>query len=146
MRIVKKILNWLGLICLVGGIGLIIFAYFSNRSFLAYISKLLSDAQFGTTMKQMLIGAVLIVAALILFSFALKAGSVAKRNEKKKEEALRAQREEAEAKARAMQQEAEAAKAEAERVKAEAQQIIDNRAAEVRAAVPEEVPAETEQQ
>ncbi|MBR3168374.1 MAG: hypothetical protein IKF18_06785 [Erysipelotrichaceae bacterium] len=127
MRVIKKILNWLGLICLLGGLGLIVFAYFSNRSFLNYISNLLADAKFGVTLRQMLFGVLLIIISLVLFSLALKAGGVAKRHEREKEEALRVQREEEEARTRKLQQEAEQAKAEAERVKAEAQQIIDNR-------------------
>ncbi|MBR2552399.1 MAG: hypothetical protein IKR06_03040 [Erysipelotrichaceae bacterium] len=127
MRIIKKILNWLGLLCLIGGLGLMTFAYFSNRSFLNYISNLLADAKFGVTVRQMLFGLLLVIVSLILFGFALKAGGVAKRHEKEKAEADRLQREENEARTRKMQQEAEQAKAEAERMKAEAQQILDNR-------------------
>ncbi len=127
MRVIKKILNWLGLICLLGGLGLIAFAYFSNRSFLNYISNLLADAKFGVTLRQMLFGVLLIIVSLVLFSLALKAGGVAKRHAKEKAEADRLQREENEARTRKMQEEAEQAKAEAERMKAEAQQIIDNR-------------------
>lgn len=136
MRVIKKILNWLGLICLLGGIGLIVFAYFSNRSFLNYISNLLADAKFGVTMRQMLLGVVLVIVSLILFSLALKAGGVAKRREREKAEADRLKREEDEARTRKMQQEAEQAKAEAERAKAEAQQIIDR-------SMPETAPADT---
>ena len=122
MSVIKRILNTLSLLCLLGGIFLIIYSYLTNRTFISYISKLLSDAEFGATMKNMLIGLGLIVLALILFIIGLRIGSKIRKNVKERLAQEKAAREEQEKAQKEMQAEMESIKIEAEKARADAEE------------------------
>ena len=121
MKILKKIINWISAILFFGGIGLMIFAYYTNKPFLNYISSLLSDAKFGTTMKQMLIGLAMLLLSLLLFSVSLRVGGKIKRKEKERAAAEKARLQEEEKKNKELREQAEQAKAEAEKMRQEAE-------------------------
>lgn len=121
MKFFKQVFNWLSLILFLGGIGVILFAYFNNKAFLNYISGLLSDPKFGNTMKMMLIGIAMIIVSLLLFSFALRLGGKIKRKEKERAAAEKARLAEEEKKNKALREEADKARAEAEKMRQEAE-------------------------
>lgn len=122
MRIIRKILNWVSVITIVVGVCLIIFSYLTNRSFLAYITNILNDAQFGTTFKHILIGFGLVILGLILFSFGLRLGSRIRKVDRERKEEEKKNRELEEARNRKVKEEAESARAEAEQLKKEAEE------------------------
>ncbi|MBP3890653.1 MAG: hypothetical protein J6D29_00570 [Solobacterium sp.] len=122
MRIGRKVLNWLSLVLLVAGVCCIAFGYLTNRSFLTYIEKLLADAEFGKTLKLILLGVGLILVSLILFSFSLRLGSRIRKIDKAKKEEEEHQRSLEEELHQRTKAEAETARAEADRFRQEADQ------------------------
>lgn len=121
MKVLKKILNWISVILLFGGVGLMVFAYYTNKPFLNYISGLLADAKFGTTLKQMLIGIGMVFAALLLFSLSLRIGGKIRKKEKERQAAEKERQKEEEKKNQELRAQAEAARAEAEKMRQEAE-------------------------
>ena len=122
MRVLKKILNWISLLLLLGGAGLILVTYITNKSFITYLSNQLNSAQFGVPMRRMLIGIGLIVLALIIFVLALKVGGRIRKQDKERKAEEKVRQKEQEAYNKQIQQEAADAKAENERLKAEAEE------------------------
>lgn len=122
MRVLKKIMNWLSLLLLIGGAMLMLITYFTNKSFITYLSNQLNSAQFGIPMRRMLIGAGLILLALIIFALSLKVGGHIRKQDKERRAIEKEKQKEQEAYNKQIQQEAADAKAEAERLKAEAEE------------------------
>ena len=123
MKILKKILNWLSLILLIGGAGLILVTYLTNKSFITYLTSQLNNAQFGGALKKMMIGMVMIIVALIIFVLSLKLGSIIKKKDKERAALEKEKAAEQEAINQQIRQEAEDAKAEAARLKEEAESL-----------------------
>ena len=121
MKILKKVLNVLSLISLIGGIFIIIFAYLGNKTFISYITKLLEDAKFGGTLKHMLIGIGLIILALVLFVVSLRLSSKIRKREKQRLEEEKTKRIEQEKVNQQIREEAEIAKADAKHAREEAE-------------------------
>ncbi len=122
MRVFKKLLNWISLLLVLGGVMLMVVTYFTNKSFITYLSNQLNSAQFGIPMKRMLIGVGLVLLGLIFFAISLKVGGRIKRQDKERRAEEKERRKEQEAYNKQIQQEAEEAKAENERLKQEAEE------------------------
>ena len=122
MRVIKKILNWLSLLLFIGGMGTILVTYLTNKSFITYLSNQLNSAQFGVPLKRMLIGAGLVLLALILFMISLKVGGRIRRQDKVRRAEEKEKNKAQEAYNKQIQQEAADAKAENERLRAEAEE------------------------
>lgn len=122
MKVLKKIVSFISLILLIGGMGLMLYTYLTNHTFVSKITSLMTNAECKKGMLFMLIGIICLVAAFLLFSLSVRIGSVIRRKEREIAAQEKARREEEEEKSRRLEQEAAAARADAERFKAEATQ------------------------
>jgi len=120
MKIMKKIVSFLSLILLIGGMGLMLYTYRTNHTFVNKLTSLMTSADCKKGMLYMLIGIICMIAAFLLFSLSVRMGSSIRRKEREMAAQEKARREEEEAKNRRLEEEAAAARADAERFKTEA--------------------------
>lgn len=120
MKIMKKIVSFLSLILLIGGMGLMLYTYLTNHTFVNKLTSLMTNADCKKGMLYMLIGIICMIAAFLLFSLSVRMGSSIRRKEREMAAQEKARREEEEAKNRRLEEEAAAARADAERFKTEA--------------------------
>lgn len=133
MKIMKKIVSFLSLILLIGGMGLMLYTYLTNHTFVNKLTSLMTNADCKKGMLYMLIGIICMIAAFLLFSLSVRMGSSIRRKEREMAAQEKARREEKEAKNRRLEEEAAAARADAERFKTEAiqaQALLQSSAAE----------------
>ncbi len=133
MKIMKKIVSFLSLILLIGGMGLMLYTYLTNHTFVNKLTSLMTNADCKKGMLYMLIGIICMIAAFLLFSLSVRMGSSIRRKEREMAAQEKARREEEEAKNRRLEEEAAAARADAERFKTEAiqaQALLQSSAAE----------------
>ena len=122
MRVLKKIISFISLVLLIGGMGLMLYTYLTNHTFVSKLTTLMTNADCKRGMLFMLIGIICITAAFVLFSLSMRIGGVIRRKERELAAQERARREEEEEKNRRLEAEAAAARADAERFRAEATQ------------------------
>jgi hypothetical protein len=120
MKIMKKIVSFLSLVLLIGGMGLMLYTYLTNHTFVNKLTSLMTNAECKKGMLYMLIGIICMIAAFLLFSLSVRMGSSIRRKEREIAAQEKARREEEEAKNRRLEEEAAAARADAERFKTEA--------------------------
>ena len=135
MKIMKKIVSFLSLILLIGGMGLMLYTYLTNHTFVNKLTSLMTNADCKKGMLYMLIGIICMIAAFLLFSLSVRLGSSIRRKEREMAAQEKARREEEEAKNRRLEEEAAAARADAERFKTEAiqaQALLQSSAAETK--------------
>ncbi len=133
MKIMKKIVSFLSLVLLIGGMGLMLYTYLTNHTFVNKLTSLMTNADCKKGMLYMLIGIICMIAAFLLFSLSVRMGSSIRRKEREMAAQEKARREEEEAKNRRLEEEAAAARADAERFKTEAiqaQALLQSSAAE----------------
>jgi hypothetical protein len=122
MRVLKKIISFISLVLLIGGMGLMLYTYLTNHTFVSKLTTLMTNADCKRGMLFMLIGIICITAAFVLFSLSMRIGGVIRRKERELAAQERARRDEEEEKNRRLEAEAAAARADAERFRAEATQ------------------------
>ena len=67
MKIMKKIVSFLSLILLIGGMGLMLYTYLTNHTFVNKLTSLMTNADCKKGMLYMLIGIICMIAAFLLF-------------------------------------------------------------------------------
>ena len=125
MKFLKKLLNILSLVLLLGGVTLILYTYLTNHTFVSKLTSLMTNADCKRGMLYILGGFVCLVVSFLLFSLSSKVNSSIRRKEKELMAKEKARREEEEARNRMLMEEAAKAKEEAERFKAEATHAQD---------------------
>lgn len=119
MKILKKIVGLLSALLIIGGAFVLLWQYFRNKQlFVVLLSNSIVKGSIGVLQK-MGMAVIAIIVGLILFVIYMKIGSVVRRNEREKREALKLQQKENEELQRQLKKEAEEAKAEAEQAKKE---------------------------
>ena len=119
MKILKKIVGLLSALLVIGGVFVLFWQYFRNKQlFVVLLSNSIVKGSIGVLQK-MGMALIAIILGLILFVIYMKIGSVVRRNEREKREALKLQQKENEELQRQLKKEAEEAKAEAEQAKKE---------------------------
>ena len=122
MKILKKFINLIASILVIGGAAVILFTYFTNKPFISYLSSILTNAQFGNVMKRSLYGVAAVIVGLLLFSLSLKLGSSIRRREREKRALEKERQEEQRLENQQLKEEAEAARREAEAMRREAEE------------------------
>ena len=119
MKILKKLVGLLSALLIIGGAFVLLWQYFRNKQlFVVLLSNSIVKGSIGVLQK-MGMALIAIIVGLILFVIYMKIGSVVRRNEREKREALKLQQKENEELQRQLKKEAEEAKAEAEQAKKE---------------------------
>ncbi|MBQ9425789.1 MAG: hypothetical protein IJU42_07605 [Erysipelotrichaceae bacterium] len=119
MKLLKKLVGFIALALVVGGSFVLLWQYFRNKQlFVVLLSNSIVKGSIGVLQK-MGMAIIAIFLGLIMFVLYMKIGSVVRRNEREKREALKVQQKENEALQRQLKKEAEEAKAEAEQAKKE---------------------------
>lgn len=119
MKILKKIVGLLSALLIIGGAFVLLWQYFRNKQlFVVLLSNSIVKGSIGVLQK-MGMAVIAIIVGLILFVIYMKIGSVVRRNEREKREALKLQQKENEELQKQLKKEAEEAKAEAEQAKKE---------------------------
>ncbi|MBQ6334512.1 MAG: hypothetical protein IJI46_05550 [Erysipelotrichaceae bacterium] len=119
MKILKKIVGFVALALVLGGIAVLCWQYFRNKQlFVVLLSNSIVKGSIGVLQK-MGIALLAVILGLMLFVLYMRLASVVRRNEREKREALKAQQKENEELQRQLKKEAEEAKAEAEQAKKE---------------------------
>ncbi|MBR3250349.1 MAG: hypothetical protein IKF80_01430 [Erysipelotrichaceae bacterium] len=119
MKILKKIMGFLSVVAIVGGGGSLAWQYFRNKQLLeVLISNSIVKGSINV-LKRMGISILVIFAGMILLIIYFKIGSVIRRVEREKREALREERRESEELNRQLRKEADEARAEAEQARKE---------------------------
>ena len=114
MKILKKILGFLSVVTILGGSGSLAWQYFRNKQLL---EVLVSNSI--NVLKRMGISILVIFAGMVLLIIYFKIGSVVRRVEREKREALKEERRESEELNRQLRKEADEARAEAEQARKE---------------------------
>ena len=119
LKILKKILGFIALVLILGGIIMLMWEYFRNKQLLeVLVSNSIVKGSIGV-LRKMGIAALAIVLGLMVLSAYFKVGSIVRKNEREREEALWKEAMEKEELTRQLKKEAEDAKAEVEKVKME---------------------------
>ena len=119
MKLLKKIVGFVSLLLIVGGAAVLMWQYFRNKQlFVVLLSNSIVKGSIGVLQK-MGMALIAIILGLILFVVYMKIGSVVRRIDREKKEALKIQQKENEEMQRQLKKEAEQAKAEAEQAKKE---------------------------
>ena len=119
MKILKKIVGFIALTLILGGLAVLSWQYFRNKQlFVVLLSNSIVKGSIGVLQK-MAIALLAVILGLLMLSLYMRLASIVRRNEREKREALRIAQEENEEKQRQLMKEAEEAKAEAERAKRE---------------------------
>ena len=63
MRVLKKIISFISLVLLIGGMGLMLYTYLTNHTFVSKLTTLMTNADCKRGMLFMLIGIICITAA-----------------------------------------------------------------------------------
>lgn len=122
MKVLRKIISFLSLALLLGGVILILYTYLTNHTFVSKLTSLMTNAECKKGMLFILIGFVCLVFSFVMFSLSVRIGSSIRRKEREIAAREKAKLEEESEKNRRLEAEAAAARAEAERFKAEATQ------------------------
>jgi uncharacterized membrane protein len=123
MRIIQKIFGFIGMLLILGGAGVCSWEYFRNKQlFVVLLSNTIVRGSMDV-LKKMGMGILAIIVGLICLVVWMKAGSVARRNERERSAALREQEKENREEAKRLRKEAEDARREAEEAKKEAEKI-----------------------
>ncbi|MBQ6559263.1 MAG: hypothetical protein IJL85_00345 [Erysipelotrichaceae bacterium] len=123
MRIIQKIFGFIGMLLIAGGAGVCSWEYFRNKQlFVVLLSNTIVRGSMDV-LKKMGLGILAIIVGLICLVVWLKAGSVARRNERERSAALREQEKENREETKRLRKEAEDARREAEEAKKEAEKI-----------------------
>ena len=119
MKFLKKIVGFLALTGILGGGVSLAWQYFRNKQLLeVLISNSIVKGSINVLQK-MGISVLVIFVGMMFLSAYFKLGSIVRRVEREKEEAIMAERREAEERNEQLRREAEEAKAEAEKIKVE---------------------------
>ncbi len=119
MKFIKKIVGFLALAGILGGAGSLAWQYFRNKQLLeVLVSNSIVKGSINVLQK-MGISVLVIFAGMMFLSAYFKLGSIVRRIEREKEEAIMAERQAAEERNEQLRREAEEARAEAEKVKVE---------------------------
>ena len=133
MKVIKKVVSFLSLVLLLGGVVLILYTYLTNHTFVNKLTSLMTNAECKKGMLFLLIGFAFLVTSFIFFSLSMRMGSSIRRKEKEQAALDRARWEQEEERNRQLQEEAAAARAEAERYRTEAtaaQQLLSKDASQ----------------
>ena len=143
MKIIKKILGFLSLVLMLGGLIVLGWEYFRNKTTFAILRN--NSVVKGTipVLKNMGLSLLAFILGLLFLSLYFKAGGVVRRVERERKEAMKAQVKESEELNRQLRLEAENAKAEAEQAKKETE-LMKLSFMRKREEEPAEAPAETE--
>ena len=91
MKILKKIVGLLSALLIIGGAFVLLWQYFRNKQlFVVLLSNSIVKGSIGVLQK-MGMAVIAIIVGLILFVIYMKIGSVVRRNEREKREALKLQ-------------------------------------------------------
>jgi len=123
MRLLKQLFTYIALILILGGAGLVSWQYIMNKRLFAVLLNSTNVRESMDILRLMAYGAGAVVLGLVCLVIALKFGSVVRRNEREKREALKAQEKENEILKKQLKKEAEEAKAEAEKAKEEIEKL-----------------------
>ena len=119
MKILKKILGFLSMVAIIGGAGSLAWQYFRNKQLLeVLVSNSIVKGSINV-LKRMGISVLVIFGGMVLLIIYFKIGSIVRRIEREKREALREERRESEELNRQLREEADKARAEAEQAKKE---------------------------
>ena len=119
MKLLKKLVGFISLALIIGGAFVLLWQYFRNKQlFVVLLSNSIVKGSVGVLQK-MGMALIAIFLGLIMFVLYMKLGSVVRRNEREKREALKLQQKENEEMQRQLKKEAAEAKAEAEQAKKE---------------------------
>ena len=143
MKIIKKILGFLSLVLMLGGLIVLGWEYIRNKTTFAILMN--NSVVKGTipVLKNMGLSLLAFILGLLFLSLYFKAGGVVRRVERERKEAMKAQVKESEELNRQLRLEAENAKAEAEQAKKETE-LMKLSFMRKREEEPAEAPAETE--
>lgn len=119
MRLIKRIIGIFTLVLVVGSLSTFVFTYVRNKPLLDILMA--NSVVRGSIAVLRIMGLSILgfIVGLLCFSFWLRLGTVVRRIEKEKQEALLEQQRESDEINRQLRKEAEAAKAEAEQAKKE---------------------------
>ena len=118
-KILKKILGFVALVFIIGGLLVLMWQYFRNKQlFVVLMNNSIVKGSLGVLQK-MLLAVLAIVVGLIISSIYFKLGSLIRQDEREKEAIAREQQRQQEEQNRLLREEAEAAKAEAQHMKEE---------------------------
>ena len=119
MKILKKIFGLLSGVAIIGGCGALTWQYFRNKQLLeVLISNSIVKGSI-TVLQKMALSILAIFLGLILLIIYFKLGSIVRRNERERREALKIEQRETEEQNRRLREEADAARAEAEQARKE---------------------------
>ena len=119
MKFLKKLFSYIAVILIAGGILVLVWQYFRNKNLFAVLLSNSIVKGSLSVLKMMGMALIAVIVGLICFSISLKCGSIVRRNEREKKEALREQQRENEELNRKLKKEAEEARAEAEKARKE---------------------------
>ena len=122
MKFIRTLLNLISAILVIGGASIIGITYLTNKPFIAYLSSILTNAQFGGVMKRVLYGVAAIIVGLLIFSISLKLGGVIRRKNRQKKLEEKERQAEIDAQNRQLREDAKQARLEAEAMKKEAEE------------------------
>ncbi len=119
MKILKKIVGLVSTILVVGGVIFLFWQYSRNKALFEILYVNPAFIQLQGILEKMGIALLAVILGLVMFVLYMKLGSIVRRNEREKKQAMKAQIKESEEMNRQLKKEAEDAKAEAEEVKKE---------------------------
>ena len=123
MRFIQKIFGFIGMLLIIGGAGVISWEYFRNKQLFAVLVSNSIVRGSMDVLKKMGLAILAIIVGLICLVIWMKAGSVARRNERERSAALNEQEKENREETKRLRKEAEDARKEAEEAKKEAEKI-----------------------
>lgn len=119
MKLLKKIAGFFALLGILGGAGSLAWQYFRNKQLLEVLVSNSIVKGSITVLQKMGISVLVIFVGMMFLSVYFKLGSIVRRVEREREEAILAERRENEERNEQLRREAEEARAEAEKVKVE---------------------------
>jgi|GEM_PF-3281251 len=122
MNILKKILQYLFLIFLVLGLVLIGYAYFTNQTFISYISNLIKESNATKGVVTALIGLAMVFISLLFLSFSFKVSAKIRVSEKEKRKLEKEERKRLEEELKEKEKEISRQKEELEKVSVNSQE------------------------
>ena len=123
MKVIKKILGFISLALIGGGIIVFSWEYFRNKQMFAILMANSVVRGSLPIIQRMLFALIAIIAGLLCFVLYLKAGTSVRRSEREKREAIKQAEKEKEEMTKQLKKEAEEAKAEAEKAKKENEEM-----------------------
>ncbi|MBO7677427.1 MAG: hypothetical protein J6S49_07935 [Erysipelotrichaceae bacterium] len=119
MKLIKKILGFLSLAGILGGAGSLAWQYFRNKQLLEVLVSNSIVKGSISVLQKMGISIVVIFVGMMFLSAYFKVGSIVRRIEREKQEAIWQERKESEERNEQLRREAEELRAEAEKAKME---------------------------